>query len=1599
MRNRLLISGAIILTLLIIFSIAGFGQSSIPNQVNPGNATGVQPYNTYGGVRENIGLANGNLNLQVPLLSLPGRNGLNLALVYDSKIWQLHGVYNPTTGDSTYSWDYEERLPWVDSTHLGWRLNLPVLESTIQTLPGPAGISCQGSYIVTLGDGTKHSFENRNLCAQWRTDLNPNQWVPTGNNLFVTDSKDGAYHRLDTTNLATANTPSDIVLHLKDGTAVHFTVSTILSGWDVKQVADRIVDTNGNVISIQKDADGQVIGIADTVGRQVTFNWTTGGPLSSISYYDSNGAQRAIQLTYSPVSVNPSFTLPASSSFANPGSYNLLSSITLPNGRGYTLQYNPFGEVTKITYPTGGYTAYDYGLYTHFWETWANVSSTAADFREVTARKVCKEAGGLCTPESITTYTPTVDGAKSNNQYMQIVDPEGNNTQVQFAFVTSPTSKYFSPRELLRTVYQGQSTPLRTTQTDYDQLDLNGNPTNPSLPIRVTTTLSDTGQVSKVEYDNDTYTLAHYGTTVPIDNVVAKREYDFGSGAPGTLTRTTTSTWLKSSPYTSTPVYIMDRKVSDQILNASGTTVAQSQYEYDSYTEGITASNAVQHDSAFPTTYLTRGNVTATQRWLNPPGSWLTTRNQYDDAGNIVKSTDPRGYSTTLSYADNWGNSACSPSGGYAAAYLTSATNALNQVTYHQYNSCTGTVYSTTDPNGQQTTFSYDLMGRLVQTNLSDGGQTSQAYNESSTPLSVTTTSKINASSNLVTTVQVDGLGRVVQTQLNSDPQGVVFTDTTYDALDRKHTVSNPHHSGGSLTDGITTYGYDALSRVTSLTEPDGSVITTQYPGNQTIATDEAGKVRTSASDALGRLTQVNEDPSGLNYITTYIYDALDDLTTVNQGAQTRSFTYDSLKRLLSATNPESGTVSYTSYDANGNLLSKTDARAITTNYMYDALNRLTNRSYQNDPSSTAAVSYTYDATGVSNSKGRLTQVNSTVSTTNYTGYDALGRVTGSSQTTNQQAYTFAYGYNLMGALTSETYPSGRAITIAYDPAGRVNGVTGTGNKTYTSLINYAPQGAVSSMTMGNNLVESTAFNNRLQPTSIDLGSLATLGYTYGTTNNNGNVQTQTISAPSFGVTQSYSYDALNRLTSVNESGMWSQTYGYDPYGNRTSVTSPAYFPTFAPAPSMNSANNKVADASFSYDAAGNLTQAPVAAGGATQLFGYDAENKLVSFNSGIATYSYDGDGRRVKKVVGSTTTTIYVCDAAGRLVAEYGNAAPSGPGGTEYLTADHLGSTRVVTDASGGVTSRHDYLPFGEAISTGVGGRTAGMGYEQPDGINQKFTAKERDSESGLDNFGARYFGSNVGRFTSADNFLNDTTARDPQSWNLYTYVRNNPLRYVDPTGEKIYVGDLSDQDEQELLKRVNATYGCQSCASVDKSGYLQVDTSGLSKEVLAATDYLTGAINSTSFFAKVQISNNDPNLAFGESRPGATSVEWNGRRINASLIRLDFGDDRWVGGDSAAKETFLNTVFAHEVAHLFPIFQEDPKTTGPTGPVVDTVNRITDVLGQPRRTGYISSPVGGYWLSLPFAKTTVDKHGNTREKAVQIEWLKRNVGGKGVN
>jgi RHS repeat-associated protein len=302
--------------------------------------------------------------------------------------------------------------------------------------------------------------------------------------------------------------------------------------------------------------------------------------------------------------------------------------------------------------------------------------------------------------------------------------------------------------------------------------------------------------------------------------------------------------------------------------------------------------------------------------------------------------------------------------------------------------------------------------------------------------------------------------------------------------------------------------------------------------------------------------------------------------------------------------------------------------------------------------------------------------------------------------------------------------------------------------------------------------------------------------------------------------TDVYTYDGANRILTAGEASVWTQTYAYDQWGNRA-VVSGASYSTYIPNPGFTPqvtsptaalpyTNNQWTGATYDPTSTGNM----MAVNGMS--FTYDAENRQTSLamngNPNTGSYSYDGEGRRVMQVMGGVST-VYVYDAMGQLAAEYSQAGPVALCNTSYtcyFTGDHLGSTRVITDANGNVMTRHDYLPFGEEIFTT--NRTTALKYTQ-DSITQKFTGKERDTfpdgtPTGLDFFGARYFSAAQGRFTSPDKPLIGQYEADPQSWNLYTYVRNNPLRYRDPDGLDYHVCVDDGKGGQSCTEMNDAQY-----------------------------------------------------------------------------------------------------------------------------------------------------------------------------------------------
>lgn len=500
--------------------------------------------------------------------------------------------------------------------------------------------------------------------------------------------------------------------------------------------------------------------------------------------------------------------------------------------------------------------------------------------------------------------------------------------------------------------------------------------------------------------------------------------------------------------------------------------------------------------------------------------------------------------------------------------------------------------------------------------------------------------------------------------------------------------------------------------------------------------------------------------------------------------------------------------------------------------------------------------------------------------------------------------------------------------------------------------------------------------------------NLLKLDFDYGTTSNNGNVLSQTITVPTVGTStgftaeQTYTYDSLNRLKSATENltptggtstQTWKQTFNYDRYGNRTfdetvvggnpltttltrGCTTSAYNPNgicdkkkFNP--NIAATDNRIiedqdTDSSMDYefDAAGNTEKD---AGGRT--FTYDAENKQTLVMNGtlkVGEYFYDGDGKRVKKIAYdqygiAEETTIFVYDASSKLVAEYSTqVAQQSEAKVSYLTSDHLGSPRILTDANGNVISRRDFHPFGEEIGVDTP-QTAGRNTHSEyggDNLKQKFTSYERDGETDLDFAKARMYGYQLGRFTSPDDFTLDTHPSDPQSWNLYVYARNNPTNLVDPLGTKATISSTYDEKTGITTIKIKASfavYGAegQNVSAEDLAKYAAQLVTGIKKAydggyVVDGKGFVIETDIDVNVFTDEQSamdSGADNLVGLGYDRivddegEGATAAAFQREGENFDRVVATIGDTFSLGG--AIIQPNRENTFSHEFAHLLGV------------------------------------------------------------------------------
>ncbi len=1625
---------------------ASYANSQIPNQLNTGYPEGGIFHGTE---IENVQINNGGLHADIPIYSVKGRGlGVDAKVIYNSKNWTFR-TRCFTSGGGFCEDD-------VAGDSLGNQV--PAFYRTPDYVFHDSSSTCQagfdlfytrvGGYILREPDGTKHHF--------FPDPLMETVCVPPPNPYPSTVYADDGSGWIMQINPA-------------DGSMV-----AAISKTGEKISRAGITDTNGN----------QLQGGMDTLGRTIP---------ASAAYYDSSGTLQSPGLTGS-VSVALDTTplcrfATADTCVPNTGTMIAPAQLNLPNGDVYSFSYaqNGGGELSSITLPTGGQISYTWGA----WDTGGrNVATRTISANGVTGTWIYNLGiGGTVT-----------DPVGKDTRYTCILSPDGMGCGA-----ISKVEHFEGPA--------GSSPLINTISTDYSSNRLGEN--NYYLPIRQTTTWNQLNLVTKTETDWDLKTISAVGT-VTWRNPIEKRFYDWTSigNQPPLLKRIHSSyRHLEADGGAYLNANIADLPTLIQTFDGSGNLVAQAQNSYDggtlTSTGSCTAPGVPNHDYCnYPYTMLLRGNLTQSSQWLSTNNTWLNTTNTYDDLGNLRSTTDPGGHPTTFDYTDSWGGTGCITAAS-TLAFPTTVTDALGHRVKTSYYPCTSLVQSTRDENDIQAgrtgaTHTYDLMNRpLVTQFLDSNGQllskASLTYNDSVLPLSITKTVTAAPDPDIVSTITMDGLGRTSQTILN-DPEGNVTTETVYDSLGRKASVTNPHRAVAAATDGATRFVYDTLGRTTDVIKPDGNTVHTDYAGNATAVTDETGRQRRTRTDGLGRLVEVDEpgdnysgikasgsivvtgalqshpqggtsasgtvtisgtertytdtsdcdfvngrrvcatapdngsvwisvngvketyffgdgdgagsvasglassfnsDPAspvtaslsgttitfaskgvgsstnytlsvgqtshadsfipsasgtnliggtdgppvydtgtvtlsipgftasapygqstnstaaavvsalvstgstGLNrpgspvtatgsgttitltyntagtagdvsvtitsstgnpgdfsagsfcwpqctsalgggdnpegpsldhnyYVTLYTYDTLGNMICVEQRGnvpgtgcssdpsldasspwRVRRFTYDSLSRLLSSKNPESGTISY-SYDPDGNPLSKTDARGIVISYGYDKGHRLTQKSYSDG---SAPVGFFYDSfTGVTsdNSIGRLVQQTNNVNAAEFFSYDSLGRIKSQNNWTPSSpsitANPITANYDAAGSLISLTYPDGRTVSTGYNAAGQMINVKAGTFSYYTvpqggdpTTWGYWPTGAMNRGTYGNGVIETTGFNNRLQVSSIcdsklnstcDPTSGALFGKNYGyydsAGHNNGNILSivDTLSATR---NQSYTYDTLNRVISgAQADNAFNVTHHYDPWGNMTESGTSSFQPLF-------DGNNRMVPSGgctpnllpYCYDIAGDLLK-----DNQGHVYAYDAEARIKTVDGTTASYTYGADGERVRKDTNGTAAEyIYF---AGNVIAEknvttgawtdyifgYGGkriAKDTSTNGSaaQYYQDDHLGTTRIMTDSAGTVISNCTFNAFGEQISC------------SPDNASNhyRYAGKEHDNESDLGDFGARYYSSSMGRWTTPDWSERPIAVPyaefgDPQSLNLYMYVRNDPVSKADADG-----------------------------------------------------------------------------------------------------------------------------------------------------------------------------------------------------------------------
>jgi RHS repeat-associated protein len=1119
---------------------------------------------------------------------------------------------------------------------------------------------------------------------------------------------------------------------------------------------------------------------ADTLTENVDANGKVTGytvmmaALRHIEDYDSNGLLQSvtdftgqgISLAYSNVST-PVTVAPKS---------NLLLTVTDMQGRQLSFTYASNGNLAKVTLPDGGTLIYGYdpssGLLT-------SVQYPDGKSRQYVYNESSLTGGGPL-PNALTGVFDEAGVRYETTGYSY----SGSGVAVSSTFAGGADASSIESEQMQGFV----TTPLGASLTFYFKNALGA--LKPSSSNKFCGLQCNQTQ-QEITYDTNGYpaSMTDFKNVITKTTYDANGLLDQQIDASGTTSqRTTTTTWNipLRVPLTRTVVDNNGNTVAQMawVYNAAGQPTAQCRMDptiaaassYTCATTGTPPSGVRRSTATYctavdtvqcpivgllltttgPRTDLT--DVTTYAYYLTDSATakhgdlqsitdalgHVTTYASYDGAGRVTRTIDPNGVITDVTYTPRgWLQTKTVRALASGAA---SSADATTTIAYTAY----GAVSSVTDADGVVTTYGYDAAHRL--TSITDALGNTIQYT-------------LDASGNRTKEQTFTAAGvatRTLSRKFNTLGQLTAITDGLNQTVFNAGTSGN-YDANGNLVQSADALGYqrkrgyDALNRLVSTID--------NYNG-----TDTATKNTTSSMtyDALDRLTGVT-DPSSLT--TTYTYDGLGNGKTLQS--------------------PDTGTSTDT-FDAAGNRLTHTDAKGVVSTSTYDALDRPSSTSYTDTTLNVAYHYDEANAvTGcsVSSPVGRLTRVVENAVTTTYC-YDIRGNVIQKRQQLGTTLDTTSYSYTLADRLQTTVNPDSTATTYSRDADGRVTSIAVSppmgAAVTAVNAIAYRPFGPVSSYTLGNGQVITRTYDANDALTDLTSPAL-NLHFARDAM---GNITAEGAAAGANPATETYSYDPLYRLTAIADGTTAVEGLTYNPTGDRLSKTGSGLAVGAYAYTSGTHRLSSIGTAARTSDANGNTTAS--ASAGQTWGYGYNGRNRLTvvqANGSTVGTYTYNAMGQRIQKVATSPTaiTQRYAYDEQSHLIGEYASAnnrdtiwlgdvpvaTVDTAGATStiaYVTADQLGTPRAVSNSAGVTIWSWPYVgnAFEELSPTSTNGYV----------LNLRSAGEYYDAESGLNNNGYRT------REQSSWRFLQSDPTGLQGGISTYAAIQNSPLMGVDPQG-----------------------------------------------------------------------------------------------------------------------------------------------------------------------------------------------------------------------